>query len=178
MRLFIGLEIPAVIRASIRNQACVLSQLSPGKYVREDMYHITLVYIGNCSDEMRILAAECMKSVAAGTKPMKLAPGTVSYFGKPEKAILHLDVKNSGLLQPVSDALRSKLTDVGLSFDSKPLVPHITLARNVRITDELLNIGAPHESFTAAGLTLFNSCLVDDVLRYIPIERAKFAGGK
>jgi len=145
--------------------------------VREDMYHITLAYIGNSDDSMRILATDCMQSVAKNHNGALLALGKPAYFGKPEKSILHLTVNGANQLNPINDTLRSALSAAGLPFDPKPLVPHITLARNVHITDALLNEIYEHPPFRASGLTLFNSCRIDDVLQYIPIAYAPFKGG-
>lgn len=176
MRLFIGIEIPSNIRHTIYVQAMRMQQLASGKYVREDMYHITLAYIGESDEAMRILAAKCIRSTALITESPLLIPGSPGYFGKPEKAILHLGVTNAQALQPINDILRNNLTAAGLPFDPKPLVPHITLARNVAINDALLSDIYEHQPFRAECLTLFNSCRIDDILQYIPIYRIPFGG--
>ena len=176
MRLFIGIEIPADIRHTIHAQAMRMQQISPGKYVRDDMYHITLAYIGESDDAMRLLAAECMQSAAESCESPILCPGKPGYFGKLEKSILHLDVINGRALQPISDILRAALSSAGLPFDPKPLVPHITLARNVAINDALLSVIYEYPPFRAECLTLFNSCRINDILQYVPITRIPFGG--
>lgn len=176
MRLFIGIQIPENIRESIYSQAMRMQQLASGKYVREDMYHITLAYIGECDDQMRILAIECMKSAAEDVSNIILTPGFPDYFGKQEKAILHLSVIGGSSLMPVYDSLRKHMDAAALPYDTKPLVPHITLARNISITDNLLRERYEYPPFVASGLTLFNSCRIDGTLKYIPVEYIPFKG--
>ena len=177
MRLFIGLAIPEEIRRLIHSHAMRLQEKSSGKYVREDMYHITLAYIGESDDSMRILAAECLYKTAAQFSPLLLTPGIPHYFGKPEKSILHLTIDNGNAINPVCASLRENLAAANLPFDPKPLVPHITLARNVNISDSILREKYEYPPFYASGLTLFNSYRVNDILSYIPIEYAPFTGG-
>jgi len=176
MRLFIGIQIPQNIRASIYAQSMRMQQLASGKYVREDMYHITLAYIGESDEAMKLLAIECMKSAAQHACNVILSPGIPGYFGKPEKSILHLTVDGGNSLTPVSDELRRQLSAANLPYDPKPLVPHITLARNVAVTDALLSEIYEHVPFVASGLTLFNSCRIDDKLCYVPLEFISFKG--
>lgn len=177
MRLFIGIAIPQGIRTQIYSQSLRMQEIASGKYVREDMYHITLAYIGECSDDMRGRAAACLRDTAGMFSPVLLAPGAPGYFGKPEKAILHLSVDGGSALEPVCNALRTALSAADLPFDPKPLVPHITLARNVGVSEELLKEKYEYAPFAAEGLTLFNSCRVDGLLSYIPLETAIFSGG-
>ena len=176
MRLFIGISIPADIRASIFAQSMRMQQLASGKYVREDMYHITVAYIGESDESMRLLVTECMKSAAAHADNLILSPGIPGYFGKPEKSILHLTVDGAKSLIPISVELRRCLNAAGLPFDPKPLVPHITLARNVAVTDALLSEKYEHAPFVVSGLTLFNSCRIDNKLCYVPLEFIPFKG--
>lgn len=176
MRLFIGIQIPQDIRASIYAQSMRMQQLASGKYVREDMYHITLAYIGESDEAMKFLAIGCTKSAAQHIDNIILSPGIPGYFGKPEKSILHLTVDGGNSLTPISDELRHQLSAANLPYDPKPLVPHITLARNVAVTEALLSEKYEHAPFVVSGLTLFNSCRIDDKLCYIPLDFIPFKG--
>lgn len=176
MRLFIGISIPSHIRHTIHAHSLRLQEISSGKYVREDMYHITLAYIGESDEEMLISATECVNRAAESASSALLRPGVPDFFGKPEKAILHLNVENGAALEYANSVLRKYLSEAGLPFDPKPLVPHITLARNTTVTPILLAEKYEHAPFYATGLTLFNSCRIDDVLQYIPIHFAPFGG--
>lgn len=177
MRLFIGLSVPAEIRRLIHSHALRLQEIASGKYVREDMYHITLAYIGECDESMRILATDCMRKTAAHFSPLLLAPGIPHYFGKPEKSILHLTVNNANAIDPVCKSLRKNLAASNLPFDPKPLIPHITLARNVNISDSILREIYEYPPYYSNGMTLFNSCRINDILTYVPIDFAPFSGG-
>ena len=176
MRLFIGISIPERLKKHVFLLSEELQQVFPGKYVTEDTYHITMAYIGECDDTMREKAIAAMADCAALHSSVQISIDSPAYFGKTDKAILHLRADSAGNLQPISADLRSRLSSSELPFDSKPLVPHITLARKVCVDSRLDKINYGHKTFTAAGLTLFHSCRVDDILRYIPIHFEPFTG--
>lgn len=169
MRLFIGVAIPVGVRSQIALLTRDMQKYAPGKFVSEDMYHITLAYIGESDDEMRRRAQNCIKACAGEFMPCELAPGKPGYFGNRSNSILYLNVNGGEALQPVASGLRRLLTASELPYDPKPLNPHITLARHVNAVDRLLETPVTVSGFTAEGVTLFNSCRVDGVLRYIPL---------
>lgn len=169
MRLFIGIALPVDVCRSIARISAAMQKYAPGRYVREDMYHITLAYIGECDEDMRRRATFAMRKCAVDMPRLGLALGKPGYFGKRDKAILHLGVNGGGELRPVSDRLRSLLDAECLPYDPKPLNPHITLARNVSVDPGLLATPVYPARFFADGLTLFNSTRVDGALRYIPL---------
>lgn len=138
------------------------------------MYHITLAYIGESDEDMRFRATEAVKSCARSFSSPALLPGKPGYFGKREKAILYLGVIDAGALMALTSKLRELLADKGLPFDPKPLNPHITLARHINVTDELLKIHGDIRAFSPEGITLFNSCRIDGALRYVPLHFERF----
>lgn len=168
MRLFIGVAIPVGVRSLIAQLARNMQEFAPGKYVPEDMYHITLAYIGESDHDMRQRAVEAVKACACGFSPPMLFPGNPGYFGRRENSILYLNVNGGDTLQPIYAELRRLLTRAGLPFDPKPLKPHITLARHVDAIDRLLETPVDIPGFSVEGITLFNSCRVDGILSYIP----------
>ena len=174
MRLFIGIAIPVGVRSQIALLTREMKKYAPGKYVSEDMYHITLAYIGESDDEMRCKAQECAKACAGEFMPCALVPGKPGYFGNRSNSILYLNVDGGEALQPVSSVLRRLLTASGLPYDPKPLNPHITLARHVNAVDRLFEANVNVPGFNAEGVTLFNSCRIDGVLRYVPLFFAPF----
>lgn len=172
MRLFIGIGLPDEFRNELRKHCAALEKPAPGKYVRSDMYHVTLAYIGNCDEDMRRAAEKAMTGCGHLCPPTTLETGDTGYFGRPDKAILHLGFSETGSLHEISECLRGLLTQAGLPFDPKPLVPHITLARNVNAQEALKRFAIESRIIPVTALTLFNSCRVDDTLRYLPIAAA------
>ena len=169
MRLFIGIAIPIGVRSQIALLARSMQKYASGRYVSEDMYHITLAYIGESDDGMRRRALESVEACAGRFMPCTLSQGKPGYFGKRENSILYLNVNGGDSLQQISSELRSLLIRAELPFDPKPFNPHITLARHVNAVDRLLESPVDIPGFSAEGITLFNSCRVDGVLRYIPL---------
>lgn len=175
MRLFIGISIPDRTKIRIKAISDEIMTALPGKYVPGDSYHITLAYIGECDDDMRLCAISAMASCAAHHSPMHIDIAGPDFFGSPEKAILHLRADTAGRLQDVTQHLRQLLADGYLPFDPKPVVPHITLARKVNVGDSLGKMHFGKDSFMAMGLTLFHSCRINDELKYLPIHFEPFS---
>ncbi len=176
MRLFIGINIPDRIKRRIKQKAEEFMGVYNGQYAAGDSYHITLAYIGECDKNMHDLAIDAMKCCCEQFAPVSVDTAYADYFGKIDKAILHIAADSNGLLQPVSEMLRRELDTRELPYDRKPLVPHITLGRKVDLTESKGKLHVEKEEFMAMGLTLFHSCRIDDVLKYIPVHFEAFSG--
>lgn len=169
MRLFSGVEVPVGVRKLIALLARSMQKSASGRYATYDMYHITLAYIGESDDDMRLRAMEAIKTCACDFSAPILSPGKPGYFGKRENSILHLSVNGGEALKPICSELRYLLACANLPFDPKPFNPHIILARHVNAAALQLEMPVDIPGFSAEGITLFNSCRVDGVLRYIPM---------
>ena len=173
MRLFIGIELASPARRAVAEAIGSLEILSPGKYVREDMLHITLAFPGDTDEERLVTIKKTMLSAAKCLSPFEITLAAPGYFGKTENAILYIGTQPSEELASAAEILRSHLTEAEIAFDPKPFVSHITVARKARVTPEALSLPVENISFTAAHLTLFHSHRVDDILRYDPIFHAE-----
>ncbi|MCD8232215.1 MAG: RNA 2',3'-cyclic phosphodiesterase [Clostridiales bacterium] len=173
MRLFIGIALPDNIREKIGADADKLKKVIPGRYVVEENYHITLVFIGETDQNDVNVIKRAMDAAVIGQAPVDLSIGRPWYFRKPENAILHMKVEGWKQLLGLDKRLRSALREEGLSFDKKPFNAHITLARKARINlGELNNFPEQKYKLRVNEITLFHSTRVNGVLKYLPIYRA------
>ena len=175
MRLFIGVEPPAAVKDAIAALSGALERTMPGRYVRKDMYHITLAFPGEI-DEARLNAViAAVKCAADGLSPFDVALSAPGFFGKIENAILYCGTLPNRSLDGAAAAVRAVLRARDIPFDPKPFCSHITLARHCRIDPAALKCAAQSPKFTANRLTLFHSHRVNGILTYSPIFRAGMA---
>lgn len=175
MRLFIGIALPDNIREKIGADADKLKKVIPGRYVVEENYHITLVFIGETDQDGADAIKRAMDAAVIGQAPVDLSIGRPGYFRKPENAILHMKVGGWKQLLGLDKRLRNALREERISFDKKPFNAHITLARKARINlGELNNFPEQKYKLRVNEITLFHSTRVNGVLKYLPIYRAGF----
>lgn len=174
MRLFIGIPIGDAARAALLRATGRMRQTADGRYVDGDLYHITLAFLGEL-DEGRLREIQsAMAAAAADVQPVMLTLSRAGYFGRPDNAILYADVHGAQSLHPIADKLRRMLDAYRLPYDRKPFKAHITLARRVRASKELLGVAVEPIPFAAGRFTLFHSCRVAGRLCYLPIYEAPF----
>lgn len=122
-RLFVALPLPPVLRGA-------LSRLAPaaGPGVRalspEDL-HVTLHFLG-MADIADAKAALELVAAPAFTTALTL-PGQFSVRGHPRT--LFMGVAPDAPIRALHAAAGKRLESAGFALDSKPYVPHITLAR-------------------------------------------------
>lgn len=125
-RLFIAIDLPEDVRQRL---GILLSGRPDGvKPVRPEQMHLTLHFLGNVEDGP---AAALLAALAAIHQPaftIDLAKG--GCFPSPRRPnVLWIGVEPSRPLDALHAAVARVLADGGLAVESRPFVPHITLAR-------------------------------------------------
>lgn len=133
LRLFIALELPEPWRRALESCEYRQERLAPGyfRWVRADLLHLTLVFLGSQPEAMLGPAAEALARAAGQHRPFELTLGGVGKFGPPRqpRVLWVATAERTPALQPLRASLERELARAGLDFDAKPLVPHITLGR-------------------------------------------------
>jgi 2'-5' RNA ligase len=99
------------------------------RWVRPEAAHFTLAFLGESSDEEFKRAVSA--TARAGAPPFQLSfgdPGAFASWEKPRVVWIGLR-EGADSLAALAAAVRSAFEAEGLSFDSKPFVPHLTIAR-------------------------------------------------
>lgn len=174
MRLFFGLPLPEDIRLAAAAHARACAAVMPGRYVREDNYHITLAFLGDVPPERVSEAAAVLHRRLSAFPAPSLSLGETGFFGREQNAILILHVLSDPPLDSLHDALIGDLLASGLPCDKGPFSPHITLARHVSMTAPPC---APLPlRFTPDCAHLYLSARnSENILVYTPLESAPFA---
>jgi 2'-5' RNA ligase len=132
LRLFVGIDIDDEWTERLSATAdCLRDRLGRVvRWVRPELYHVTVVFLGNHSPDASGQISDALMSAAERSRPFALHLRDIHRLGGHEHAALVAGVDDrSGGLQAFRSRLDAELRARGVPFDSKRLVPHVTLGR-------------------------------------------------
>lgn len=170
-RLFIAAELPPSFTHELVSFVTALKLSVAANYVSSSNYHVTLAFLGNTPISY---AGRISALIDAGAKDGlgEILLGKPGIFGKPDNAILWCGLHQTAPLLDTAANIRSGLDAENISYDMKPVKPHITLARKARTS----GIALPSPNAlrgSVPAVTLFESTRIDGVLTYVPLYRKK-----
>lgn len=129
LRLFVSLPLPEDIKQALLQ---VQKLLSPSffKSLPKENFHLTLAFLGDTRATCIPMLERILDETAGATPlfPCELSGlGAFPHPWEPRVVWVGIDMgsKEAGIL---SDALRARLEEANVSFDTKPFRPHITIA--------------------------------------------------
>ena len=132
-RLFAAIELGADALHHVADEQTRLAETMRGasiRWTKRDQLHITLVFIGEVSDERAGTIIEVMRDVIPHP-PFRFELGGIGAFpphGAPR--VLWIGVKSGAeSIVRVQGLLVDRLEGVGVKREPRPFSPHITLAR-------------------------------------------------
>ena len=165
-RLFVALEIGSQAQRQIADEQKRLAETIRGgglRWTKYDQLHITLVFIGQLSDERAAAIVHAMRDPLPHP-PFRCALGGLGAFpprGAPRA--LWIGVKSGAeQLVRVQGLVAERLETLGVERERRPFSPHLTLARwkDSRSSDRPRTTTASPAtiaSVDAHGVTLFQS---------------------
>lgn len=170
MRAFVALELPDEFRGSVAALSRTLARHCRGRFVPYENLHVTLAFLGDIGEVECVAAVGALEDACAGRGPVPLDPDGLGKFGRRSDATLWMGLRESDELMALAGDIRVALSVRGLSFDEKPFLPHVTLARRVRLTDGTLpDLPFPVPA-RARRITLFRSILDSTGATYKPLH--------
>ncbi len=174
MRLFIGIAVLPPTRDTLARFAADLPPSFTCLAEPPERLHVTLAFIGQREPEALPGLEAILRETAAESAPFMLIADGLGCFGK--VGVLYASFSPCVALETLAARLRERLLAAGETFDPKPFVPHVTLARKVREdTPPRTMVTCFPLSFPAEALTLFHSTRVERELRYLPLTVSPFA---
>jgi 2'-5' RNA ligase len=153
LRLFIALDLPDDWRRALQGVQETQEQAAPGyfRWVAVDLLHLTVVFLGQVRNERVDDVSECLLRSTRQIGPIKLSLGAVGTFGsRRAPRVMWVEAHEpDGTLEQLRATLERELHDSNISFDEKPLKPHITLGRARRQTQSPPRI--VHQALAAAA---------------------------
>ena len=178
LRLFIALDLPSAIQASLCNMACEIKGVRP---VPRDQLHLTLKFIGDVEKKALISLKEALMPVRSPAFHLNLLG--VGYFpprGTPR--IVWAGISPQRELLMLQSSIEQTLGNLGYAKEERPFSPHITLARlKLFHNDSLKSFLARHrdfraepcliESFNLYSSNLTNTGAIHNLEAAFPLER-------
>lgn len=159
MRVFAALQLPSRFRSEAAAVSRILAQWCPGHYVPYENLHVTLAFLGEVGEAESSSAVDALEEACRGMVTVPLEPDGLGKFGRPRDATLWLGLRRGPELMGLAAEVRERLSARGLAFDDKPFLPHVTLARRVRLPrGDLPGLPFPQPD-EATAVTLFKSVL-------------------
>jgi len=164
MRLFIAINFSPQTRSKI---ALVQNNLKAksikGNFTRIENIHLTLAFLG----EIEPLEVENLINIMKTIKfdPFELEIDELGTFGR---ALWYCSVKQSHPLKTLQSNLNKLLKDNNFPTDDRPYKPHITIARNLILNDQIFK---PFELIKerVTALSLMESIRINGKLTYIEL---------
>ncbi len=170
VRIFAGLSFEPDAMKALAEVADKAKQIFPGRYTMPENYHCTLKFIGQVEDEQIYDIKAALENAAADAMPFSVTLDKLSYFRRCQDAILFCGLRSCPPLADLAERTGQELVKAGFSMDNSPFHPHVTLARQARIVPErLLGLPVASASSLVQQIILYESCRVQDQLRYVPI---------
>lgn len=133
MRIFIALEIPSLMQDELAGLVGPLRASVPGRFIPRENWHVTLAFLGDVPEACLPDIEGALDEAAKGIGRITLAPDRLGQFGRSADASFWLELADDPHLNALAARLREELRKREFSFDDKPFLPHITLARRACI---------------------------------------------
>ncbi len=136
-RLFVALRFSAEEQVALaRSCDAVLKRLRTGRPTTTTNIHLTLAFLGMLGSAGEEHAAEAVRAAARACGPVSLSLGDLGVFGHRRGGIVWRGISRQEGLLTLQQALAGELEARDLPVDEKPFVPHVTLVRGARPTDD------------------------------------------
>ncbi|HMS94023.1 MAG TPA: RNA 2',3'-cyclic phosphodiesterase [Tabrizicola sp.] len=179
IRAFLGIAMPPDLRGVLQLQQFLLPL--PRKTAPEDM-HLTLVFLGDCTEPMLEAAHEGFEAMAA--PGLSLSLQGLGLFGKERPHCAWAGVAPSDALIRLQAKAETIARRLGCPVETRKFVPHVTLGRfpvpppadAVRL-ERAVAMGATFRSepWLVSELTLWRSHLTGKAPRYEVLARYPLA---
>lgn len=182
LRLFVAVELSGEWRAWFARAIRRLRDRIPDGYrwVRPELLHLTLVLLGNQPHTELPRIVEAVRLAVAGRRKFSLTIGQVGGFGGTRPRVLWVSVGDpTNALPLLRHELGTILDSAAISYDRKPLVPHVTIARarapvHVAANSLAVPFGSPPE-LVVSEISVFQSDLRSSGPRYTPVAHLPLA---
>lgn len=134
MRVFYAINLPDEVRQSLESVISKARANNPGRelrWVKTELLHLTLHFLGEQSQESIDKLINLSKNVALESAPTEVEIGEWGGFpdlGRPR--VIYISLKQAQPLFQLYKSLATQLATAGYETDKRPWRSHITVARN------------------------------------------------
>jgi RNA 2',3'-cyclic 3'-phosphodiesterase len=169
MRLFVGLELPAPVKAAL---LAFMGGVAGARWQREDQLHLTLRFIGEVDRHQAQDIAATLGRV--NIRPFTAELGEAGHFDHRGRIdTLWVGVRPAESVTALARAVNQTLAGVGIPPEPRAFLPHITLARGRGMMGAAgwPQSPVPRTAWRVAGFALFESQMGKDGSDYAVLAR-------
>ncbi|SFJ70867.1 RNA 2',3'-cyclic phosphodiesterase [Thermoflavimicrobium dichotomicum] len=134
-RIFVAVPLPSGSKEQLAGQVEQWKQAFPfQKWVDPEDYHITLFFLGNCTEGKIDQVVSALEKVVSTIRPFSLSFSHLGTFGnKNQPRIFWMGMEGDlSQLQMLQQRVVQTLEPIGFRAEDRPYRPHITLARKCK----------------------------------------------
>jgi RNA 2',3'-cyclic 3'-phosphodiesterase len=130
MRLFVALSIPSEVRENIASLMRTLRRAdAKPRWVNPENLHVTLKFIGEVAEESVPSICGALQTIRP-VEPLTLAFRGVGFFPNARRPnVAWIGIEAPPGLSNLAAAVNRALAPFGIAPETKPFVPHLTVAR-------------------------------------------------
>lgn len=180
LRIFIAIELPAVIRTALSDLQQQLRPLGRGvSWTRPEGIHLTLKFLGDVESGRIEAIAQAVERACHGTAAFGMTVAGVGGFPNLTRPrVLWVGIEEStGRLKTIQEQIETELSALGYPREQRRFSPHLTLGR-VKSPDTLQPLCAEMQKrgfapipFAAGSIVIMRSELKPDGALYTPLKR-------
>jgi 2'-5' RNA ligase len=186
-RLFIAIELPAILRRRVQDHIDQLRKAVPearASWTPEEKLHLTLKFLGDTPVTKVDDLAQAVARAATRVSPFEVMIGACGAFptrGQPR--VLWIGIEDpTDALTKLHHALEDECANAGFPPEARRFHPHLTIAR-LRQPHDARRLAKVHKEtgFDPVKVNVRDACLIRSELRsegsrYTVISRHEFSG--
>lgn len=131
MRLFLAINLTPDVRRDVASATASLRETVPElAWVREDLLHLTLKFLGEQPEEIVARLQPVLEAVANRHRPLPIALSGIGAFPNFRRArVVWLGVGQDPRLELLHHDVEVECERLGFEIEGRPFRPHLTLAR-------------------------------------------------
>lgn len=165
-RLFFALWPDPRTRAALAAASRDVARDSGGRPVSPSLLHVTVVFVGQVGEAQLPAVMAAAEAVAA--PPFDLLFDRVEHWRKP-RVLVAVPSSPAAAAAQLAAGLAARLAEGGLSIESRPWRPHVTVAR--KVTGPVDGSALAPVRWPVTGLALVESLAGPDGVRYEIVRR-------
>ncbi len=186
-RLFVAvvpdgiMEAPNVKSAIVKIKKNMQSSEVDMKWVKPDMFHITLYFLGDTEDNRMVAAKKIIDQVGKKHAPVEIElKGVGAFPSEREARVLWMGLGTTKELRSVQEDLADQFKSAGFPVDTHDFVAHLSIARlrNKQSVSSLISpwLRKKFGEFSVGKLILFESIQTGPYSEYKVVHEARLSG--
>ncbi|WP_313757292.1 RNA 2',3'-cyclic phosphodiesterase [Tissierella sp.] len=174
MRVFLAIEFTGEIKEYLyKIQQIVKKHSTTGNFTNKENFHLTLRFIGEVKDDELNKLKEVLDHILLNQESFQLVFNQLGEFTRKNKKIIWIGLQSNKELDLLYSNLEERLEIYGYQKEERGFVPHITLGREIILTEELNKIeklAKIHKvEMIVDKVSIMESTRKDGKLTYVPI---------